>query len=119
MPSRKRRPKHTARNKGRTRRRSPPSPWLRQRRTTGIWRWPWSTQAARSRTTRKMDNTQTGSATVAIEKARTAAMFKRPTKVFEHAVAGGGAGLRAPRVPGVIPVEGGIPLIIDDKIVGQ
>jgi|SRR5271169_2835839 len=28
----------------------------------------------------KMDNTQTGSATVAIEKARTAAMFKRPTK---------------------------------------
>jgi uncharacterized protein GlcG (DUF336 family) len=66
----------------------------------------------------KMDNTQTGSATVAVEKARTAAMFKRPTKVFEDAVAGGGAGLRALRVPGVIPVEGGIPLIIDDKIVG-
>jgi glc operon protein GlcG len=66
----------------------------------------------------KMDNTQTGSATVAIEKARTAAMFKRPTKVFEDAVTGGGAGLRALRVPGVIPVEGGIPLIIDDKIVG-
>ena len=66
----------------------------------------------------KMDNTQTGSATVAIEKARTAAMFKRPTKVFDDAVAGGGAGLRALRVPGVIPVEGGIPLIIDDKIVG-
>jgi glc operon protein GlcG len=66
----------------------------------------------------KMDNTQTGSATVAIEKARTAAMFKRPTKVFEDAVAGGGAGLRALRVPGVIPVEGGVPLIIDDKIVG-
>lgn len=65
-----------------------------------------------------MDNTQTGSATVAIEKARTAAMFKRPTKVSEHAVAGGGAGLRAPRAPRVIPVEGGIPLIIDDKIVG-
>ena len=66
----------------------------------------------------KMDNTQTGSATVAIEKARTAAMFKRPTKVFDDAVAGGGAGLRALRVPGVIPVEGGIPLLIDDKIVG-
>jgi glc operon protein GlcG len=54
----------------------------------------------------KMDNTQTGSVTVAIEKARTAAMFKCPTKVFEDAVAGGSAGLRAPRVPGVIPVEG-------------
>jgi glc operon protein GlcG len=45
-------------------------------------------------------------------------MFKRPTKVFDDAVAGGGAGLRALRVPGVIPVEGGIPLIIDDKIEG-
>src|SRR5271169_504513 len=66
----------------------------------------------------KMDSTLTGSATVAIEKARTAAMFKPPTKVFEDAVAGGGAGLRALRVPGVIPVEGGIPPNIDDKIVG-
>ena len=66
----------------------------------------------------KMDNTQTGSATVAISKAHSAALFKRPTKVFEDAVAGGGAGLRVLAVPGAIPVEGGIPLIIDDKIVG-
>jgi glc operon protein GlcG len=66
----------------------------------------------------KMDNTQTGSATVAIAKARSAALFKRPTKVFEDAVAGGGAGLRVLAVPGAIPVEGGVPLIIDDKIVG-
>jgi len=43
----------------------------------------------------KMDNTQTGSAHVAIDKAKTAAMFKRPSKVFQDAVAGGGPGLRA------------------------
>lgn len=66
----------------------------------------------------KMDNTQTGSADIAIEKAKTAALFKRPSKVFQDAVTGGGAGLRALAVPGVVPVEGGIPLILDDKIVG-
>ena len=66
----------------------------------------------------KMDNTQTGSANVSIEKARTAALFKRPTKVFDNAVTGGGAGLRVLALPGAIPIEGGIPLIIDDKIVG-
>lgn len=66
----------------------------------------------------KMDNTQTGSATVAIEKAKTAALFKRPTKVFQDAVTGGGGGLRALAVPGVIPIEGGIPLVLNDKIVG-
>ena len=66
----------------------------------------------------KMDNTQTGSANVSIEKARTAALFKRPTKVFDNAVTGGGAGLRVLALPGAIPIEGGIPLIMDDKIVG-
>jgi len=66
----------------------------------------------------KMDNTQAGSANIAIEKAKTAALFKRPSKAFQDAVAGGGAGLRALAVPGVVPIEGGIPLILDDKIVG-
>lgn len=66
----------------------------------------------------KMDNTQTGSANIAIEKAKTAALFKRPSKVFQDAVTGGGAGLRALSVPGVVPIEGGIPLILEDKIVG-
>ena len=54
----------------------------------------------------KMDNTQTGSATVAIEKARTAAMFKSPTKAFEDAVAGGGSCLRALPVPGISDHDG-------------
>jgi glc operon protein GlcG len=66
----------------------------------------------------KMDNTQTGSADVAIEKARTAVRFKRSSKVFQDLVAGGGNGLRILRLPGAVPFEGGIPLIIDGQIVG-
>src|SRR5467141_4452908 len=42
----------------------------------------------------KMDNTQLGSGEVAIDKARTAAQFKRPTKAFQDVLAGGGEGLR-------------------------
>jgi glc operon protein GlcG len=53
-----------------------------------------------------------------IEKARSAALFKRPTKAFEDAVASGGGGLRVLGVPGVFPLEGGIPLLIDGNIVG-
>jgi glc operon protein GlcG len=66
----------------------------------------------------KMDNTQIGSADVAIEKARTAVRFKRPSKAFQDSVAGGGAGLRALHLPGAVPLEGGIPLMINDQIVG-
>jgi glc operon protein GlcG len=66
----------------------------------------------------KMENTQLGSANVAIEKARSAALFKRPTKAFQDAVAQGGAGLRILGLSGAVPLEGGIPLVADGKIVG-
>jgi uncharacterized protein GlcG (DUF336 family) len=66
----------------------------------------------------KMDNTQLGSANVAIDKARSAALFKRPTKAFQDALAAGGDSMRILRLQGVVPVEGGIPLLIDGKIVG-
>jgi uncharacterized protein GlcG (DUF336 family) len=66
----------------------------------------------------KMDNTQTGSAHVAIDKAKTAAMFKRPSKVFQDAVAGGGPGLRVLGLQGATPIEGGVPIIINGQIVG-
>ena len=66
----------------------------------------------------KMDNTQIGSADIAIEKARTAVRFKRPSKAFQDAVAAGGAGLRILRLPGGIPLEGGFPLIMNGEIVG-
>ena len=66
----------------------------------------------------KMDNTQLGSANVAIEKARTAALFRRPTKAFQDVLAAGGDGLRVLTLKGVVAVEGGIPLVMDGKIVG-
>lgn len=66
----------------------------------------------------KMDGTQLGSIDVSIAKARSAVLFKRPTKVFEDTVSGGGVGLRVLKVPGAMPVEGGVPLVENGKIIG-
>src|SRR5271155_3356758 len=66
----------------------------------------------------KMDNTQLGTANECIDKARCAAAFKRPTKAFQDTLAGGGDGLRVLSLKGVVAVEGGIPLVMDGKIVG-
>jgi glc operon protein GlcG len=66
----------------------------------------------------KMDNTQLGSADVAVDKARSAALYKRPTKAFQDALASGGAGLRVMSLRGAIPVEGGVPIVSDGKIIG-
>jgi uncharacterized protein GlcG (DUF336 family) len=66
----------------------------------------------------RMPDTQLGSVEVSIEKAKSAALFRRPTKSFQDTVAGGGAGLRMLRLTGAVPVEGGIPLIVDGKLIG-
>jgi uncharacterized protein GlcG (DUF336 family) len=66
----------------------------------------------------KMDGTQLGSIDVSMAKARSAVLFKRPTKAFEDSLAAGGAGLRTLKVPGAMPVEGGVPLIENGKIIG-
>jgi glc operon protein GlcG len=63
-----------------------------------------------------MDDTQTGSATIAIEKARTSAMFRRPTKAFEEGIAKGRNAILG--LPGATPIEGGLPILISGKIVG-
>jgi uncharacterized protein GlcG (DUF336 family) len=55
---------------------------------------------------------------VAVDKARTAALFKRPSKVFEDLVAGGGSGLRILGLPGAMPIGGGVPLTSNSRIVG-
>jgi len=67
---------------------------------------------------KKIDNTQIGSVDVAIAKACTANNFKRPSKVFEDLVAGGGQGLRLLSLPGVTPLEGGELIMHDGKIIG-
>jgi glc operon protein GlcG len=66
----------------------------------------------------RMQDTQLGSVEVAMDKAKSAALFRRPTKAFQDIVAGGGAGLRMLKLPGAVPVEGGIPLIVGGKIIG-
>ena len=65
-----------------------------------------------------MPDTQLGSVEVSIEKAKSAALFRRPTKAFQDTLAAGGEGLRMLRLEGAVPVEGGIPLIVDGKLVG-
>jgi uncharacterized protein GlcG (DUF336 family) len=66
----------------------------------------------------KMDETQVGSTQIAIDKARSAARFKRPTRVFQEALAAGGAGVRMLGLTGAVPVDGGVPLLRDGKVVG-
>jgi glc operon protein GlcG len=66
----------------------------------------------------KMDDTQAGSVVVAQAKARSAALFKRPTKAFQDTLAAGGEGLRVLGLEGAVPVEGGVPLLVGGKIAG-
>jgi len=66
----------------------------------------------------KVDDTQHASPKIAIDKARSAAMFKRPTKTFQDSVERGGAGLRVMTLRGASAVEGGVPIVVDGKIVG-
>jgi len=66
----------------------------------------------------KMDGTQTGSVNVSIGKSRSAALFKRPTKVFQEMLATGGAGVRVLALERAVPIEGGVPLVINGEIVG-
>lgn len=66
----------------------------------------------------KMDGTETAGVQLAIDKARSAVLYRRPTKVFEDALVGSGDGLRVLGLRGAVPLDGGMPLIIDGKIVG-
>jgi glc operon protein GlcG len=66
----------------------------------------------------KADNTQMASAEVAILKAKSAALYKRPTKVFQEGLAKGAENLRILQLKGAVAVEGGIPLVMDGKLVG-
>jgi uncharacterized protein GlcG (DUF336 family) len=66
----------------------------------------------------RMDNTLTASVAVAQDKAVSAAIWRRPTKVFQDVLAGGGVGLRVLNLRGATAVEGGLPLVVDGKVVG-
>ena len=64
----------------------------------------------------RMDDTQTASVDVAIDKAKAAAMFRRPTKAFEDGIAKGRTALLGLR--GATPIEGGLPIMSGGKVIG-
>ena len=66
----------------------------------------------------RLDGTQIASIEIAQGKAVTANNYRRPTKALEDAIAGGGAGLRLLAVPGIMPLEGGVLVTADGKIIG-
>ena len=66
----------------------------------------------------RMDGAQFGSIDVAKEKAYSAVAFRRPTKAFEDALGQGGVNLRVLRLPGASPLEGGLPIVVDGKLIG-
>lgn len=64
----------------------------------------------------RLDDTQVASVEVGIGKARTAAIFRRPSKVFEDQVREGRVAALA--LPGATPLQGGIPIIFEGKVIG-
>lgn len=64
----------------------------------------------------RMDGTQKASSVVAAEKAKTALLFKRPTKAIEAAVLAGRPVMMM--LPGATPIEGGLPLVRDGQFLG-
>ncbi|MGH7339474.1 MAG: GlcG/HbpS family heme-binding protein [Candidatus Rokuibacteriota bacterium] len=66
----------------------------------------------------RMDGAQFGSLEVAKDKAYSAVAFRRPTKAFDDALAQGGANLRLLKLSGASPLEGGIPIVVDGKLIG-
>jgi glc operon protein GlcG len=64
----------------------------------------------------RLDDTQTASAAIAIEKARSAAMFRRATREMQDAVNKGNPAFLG--IPGATPVAGGLPIVSSGKIIG-
>ena len=67
----------------------------------------------------KLESTQNASVAIAIGKAKTALDFRRPTKALEDGITAGGVGMRILGVPGAMPLEGGVMIVADGKVVGS
>ena len=64
----------------------------------------------------RLDDTQVASVKVAMGKARTAAIFRRPSGVFEDQIKNGRVAALA--LPGATPLKGGVPITVDGKVIG-
>lgn len=66
----------------------------------------------------RLDGAQLGSIEAAKDKAYSSVLFRRPTKVFQTQLSQGGNNLRLLKLTGANPVEGGLPIIVDGKLIG-
>ena len=64
----------------------------------------------------RLDDTQVASVNVGIDKARTAAIYRRPSKVFEDQVKNGRVSALA--LHGAVALQGGIPIVVEGKVIG-
>jgi glc operon protein GlcG len=64
----------------------------------------------------RLDDTQVASVDVGIAKARTAAIFRRPSREFEDQVKNGRVAALA--LPGATPLQGGLPILYEGKVIG-
>ena len=64
----------------------------------------------------RLDDTQVASVNVGIDKARTAAIFRRPSKVFEEQVRNGRVAALAWH--GAVPLQGGVPIVVEGQVIG-
>jgi glc operon protein GlcG len=64
----------------------------------------------------RMEDTQTASIQIALDKAKTAAMFRRPSKAFEDGIAKGRVALLG--LSGATPIEGGLPIMVGGRVIG-
>ncbi len=64
----------------------------------------------------RLDGTFTAGANISVGKAKTAVMFKRPTKTFEDIIKNGRTAMVA--LPDFTPLQGGVPITVDGQIVG-
>src|ERR1041384_1038684 len=64
----------------------------------------------------RLDDAQVASVDVGIAKARTSAIFRRPSRVFEDQVKNGR--IAALALPGAVALQGGVPIIVDGKVIG-
>ena len=64
----------------------------------------------------RLDDTQTGSVAIALDKARAGAMFRRASRTFEERVNKGGPSLLG--LQGATPSSGGLPIVVGGRVVG-
>ncbi len=66
----------------------------------------------------KIDNAQLSAFSTSEGKARTAIEFKLPSKALDDAIAAGGAGMRLLALKDITPLQGGILVLVDGRILG-